>query len=72
MSRLVADFALVPTYQGYLKSKEDTVCLLEACHSGKLVYLCRGPQDGEATISGNIFVWEANITGIDRCRDGME
>jgi hypothetical protein len=25
-----------------------------------------------ATIGGNIFVWEANITGIDRWRDGME
>jgi Gti1/Pac2 family len=72
MSGLAADFTLVPTYQGYLQSKEDAVYLLEACLSGKLVHSCRGPQDGEATISGNIFVWEANITGIDRWRDGME
>ena len=72
MSGLDADFTLVPTYQGYLQSKEDAVYLLEACISGKLAHSCRGPQDGEATISGNIFVWEANITGIDRWKDGME
>lgn len=28
--------------------------------------------DGEAAISGNVFVWEANSTGIDRWSDGME
>ena len=72
MSGLRIDFTLVPTYQGYLQSKEDAVHLLEACLSGKLVHSRRGPQDGEATISGNIFVWEANITGIDDWRDGME
>jgi len=31
-----------------------------------------GPQHGEAAISGNVFVWEANSTGIDRWRDGLE
>jgi Gti1/Pac2 family len=72
MSGLAADFTLMPTYQGYLQSKEDAVYLLEACLSGKLVHSFRGPQDGEATISGNIFVWETNITGIDGWRDGME
>lgn len=67
-----SDLPLVPTYRGCLQSKEDAVYIIEACLRGKLVHSCRGPQDGEATISGNIFVWEANITGIDRWRDGME
>jgi Gti1/Pac2 family len=72
MSGLDTDFTLVPTYQGYLQSKEDAVYLLEACLGGKLAHSFRGPRDGEDTISGNIFVWEANITGIDCWRDGME
>ena len=59
------DFTLMPTYQGYLQSKEHAVYLLKACLNRKLVHSFRGPQDGEATISGNIFVWEINITGID-------
>jgi hypothetical protein len=63
---------LVPTYRGCLQSKEDAVYLIEACLCGKLVHSCRGPRDGEATISGNIFVWEANSTGIDCWRDKME
>jgi hypothetical protein len=29
-------------------------------------------EDGAAAISGNIFVWEANVTGIDCWEDGME
>jgi Gti1/Pac2 family len=63
---------LVPTYRGCLQSKEDAVYLLEACLRGELNHSCRGPHDGEATVSGNIFVWEANISGIDCWRDGME
>jgi Gti1/Pac2 family len=72
MSGLDTDFTLVPTYQGYLQSKEDAVYLLKACLGGKLAHSFRGPRDREDTISGNIFVWEANITGIDCWRDGME
>ncbi len=63
---------LVPTYRGYLQSKGDAVYLLQACFGGRLVHSCRGPRDGEVTISGNVFVWEANSTGIDSWRDGME
>jgi hypothetical protein len=62
----------VPIYRGYLQSKEDAFYLLKACLRGKLFYLCRGPQDGEATISGNVFVWKANSIGIDRWMDGMK
>jgi len=57
---------LIPTYQGCIRSKEDAVYLLEACLRGDLVHSCQGPRDGEAAISGNVFVWEANSTGIDR------
>jgi hypothetical protein len=63
---------LVPTYRGYVQSKADAVFLVEACLHGELIHSCRKPRDGEATISGNIFVWEANSIGIDRWRDGME
>jgi Gti1/Pac2 family len=63
---------LVPTYRGCLQSIEDAVYLLEACLRGELFHSCRGPRDGEAAISGNVFVWEANSTGIDRWGDGME
>jgi hypothetical protein len=63
---------LMPTDRGYLQSKEDAAYLLEACLSGKLAHSWRGPRDGEATISGNLFVWEANRAGFDRWRDGME
>jgi Gti1/Pac2 family len=64
-----SDQPLVPTYRGFLQSKEDAVSLVNACLR---VHSCRGPRDGEAAISGNVFVWEANSTGIDRWRDGME
>jgi Gti1/Pac2 family len=72
MSGLASDFTLVPTYQGCLQSKEDAIYLLKSCLRGKLAHSTRGPRDGEATISGNIFVWEANVTGIDCWGDGME
>ncbi len=62
----------MPTYRGHVQSKEDAVYLVKACLRGKLVHSCRGPREGEATISGNVFVWEANSTGIDHWRDGME
>lgn len=36
------------------------------------VHLSRGLREGEAAISGNVFVWEANSTGIACWRDRME
>lgn len=60
------------TYRGFLESIEDAIYLLEACLQGKLVHLCRGIRDGEAAISGNVFVWEANSTGMARRRDRTE
>lgn len=62
----------MPTYRGGLQNKEDAVYIIEACLRGTLLHPRRGPQDGEATISGNVFVWEANSTGIDRRTDGVE
>ncbi|KAL8902279.1 MAG: hypothetical protein Q9207_004797 [Kuettlingeria erythrocarpa] len=72
MCGLRSKLPLVPAYRGRLQSKEDAVYIIEACPRGKLVRSCRGPQDGEATITGNVSVWEANFTGIDRRRNGME
>lgn len=72
MFDLRSDLPLVPTYRGCLQNKEDAVYIIEACLRGTLLHSRRGPQDGEATISGNVFVWEANSTGIDRWTDGME
>ncbi len=63
---------LIPTYQGCIRSKEDAVYLVKACLQGHLAHACRGPRNGEAIISGNIFVWEANSTGIDCWEDGLE
>ena len=61
----------MPTYLGCVQSKEDAICLVEACFRGELSHLCRKPRDGEAAISGNVFVWEASSTGIDHWSDGM-
>lgn len=61
-----------PTYCGFLDSIEDAIYLLEACFQGNFVHLSRGLREGEAAISGNVFVWEANSTGITCWRDGME
>ena len=72
MFGLRLDQPLVPTYRGHVQSKEDAVYLVKACLRGKFVHSYRGPQEGEATIRGNVFVWEANSTGIDHWRDGME
>ena len=55
-----------------LGNKADAVYLIEACLRGKLLYVRRRPRDGEAAISGSVFVWEANSAGIDYWRDGME
>ena len=55
-----------------MQSTEDAVYLLEACLRGTLVHSSRGPRNGEATISDNVFVWEVNSTGIDRWKDGMK
>jgi hypothetical protein len=55
-----------------VESKDDAFYLLKTILRGKLVHLCQRPRDGEVTISGNVFVWEENSTGIDRWRDGME
>jgi hypothetical protein len=60
-----SDQLLMPTYQDYLKSKEDAV-YLEACLKRKLLNPPRGLRDGEAVVCGSLFVWEANCTGIDR------
>ena len=45
---------LKPTYRGYLQRKGDAVCLLQACFDERLDHSCRGPRDGEITISGNV------------------
>src|SRR5436853_24816 len=50
------DEPLVPTYQGRLENKADTVYLIGACLRGKLLHARRRPRDGEATINENIFV----------------
>lgn len=71
-NRLAHRLSLVPTCRGYLRCEKDAVWVLESCLRGELFHLCRGPRDGEAVISGNIFVWEPNSTGIDHWRDGVE
>ena len=72
MCGLASDFTLISMYQGCLQSKEDAVYLLKSYLQGKLAHSPWGPQDGEATISGNIFIWKTSITDIDCWRDEME
>lgn len=66
------DGPLVPTFRGYLESEDEAVCLVEACLRGTALHSSRGPRDGEATLSGNVFVWEASSAGINCWSDRME
>jgi len=63
---------LVPTYRGHIRTKEDAVYLLEACLREELSHSCRGPRKGDSVISGDVFVWETNSTGIHHWSDGLE
>jgi hypothetical protein len=72
MFGLRLDQPLVPTYRGYLQTEDDAFYLLEGILRGKHFHSCQRPRDGEATISGNVFVWEENSTSIDHWRDGMK
>ena len=63
---------LSPTALGYVKGRDDAVRLVDDCVNGRLSHASRRPRDGEATIRGQVFVWEANASGIDEWKDGMD
>ncbi|KAB8299771.1 hypothetical protein EYC80_000024 [Monilinia laxa] len=65
---------LEPTWQGYIGNTTDAMMLLEACFSGSLNHLARRPHDKERPElikSGNIFIHEANSSGVKRWTDGI-
>jgi hypothetical protein len=62
---------LVPTFRGYVKNKRDAEYLVLACTSGKLSHTCRQPRDGEAVLSGNVFVWESDSIDSYVWDDGL-
>ncbi|KAF7875180.1 hypothetical protein EAF04_002352 [Stromatinia cepivora] len=65
---------LEPTWHGYIGNTHDAAILLEACFTGSLNHLARRPHDKERPElikSGNIFIHEANSSGVKRWTDGI-
>jgi hypothetical protein len=65
---------MAPTWTGFIHSTADAVVVLEACLQGRLSHIPRRPHDRErATIivSGNVFIYEENASGIKRWTDGV-
>ncbi|KAJ3498193.1 hypothetical protein NLG97_g1313 [Lecanicillium saksenae] len=64
---------LLPTCKGYLASEEDALVLVEACLSGQLHHVPRGPSGDESLDiiqSGSIFVYETGASGLREWVDG--
>ncbi|KAK3937281.1 Gti1/Pac2 family-domain-containing protein [Diplogelasinospora grovesii] len=63
-----------PTYQGFIDSTSDVCLLLEMCLNGQLCHVPRLPHDRErrhVIQSGNVFIYEEGISGIQRWTDGI-
>ncbi|KAI1398930.1 Gti1/Pac2 family-domain-containing protein [Hypoxylon fuscum] len=65
---------LRPTFHGYIGSTMDALILFEACLTGVLTHVPRRPHDRERAsliVSGNVFIYEENSSGIKRWTDGV-
>ncbi|KAI1803220.1 Gti1/Pac2 family-domain-containing protein [Daldinia bambusicola] len=65
---------LNPTFRGYIASTMDALILFEACLNGRLSHVPRRPHDRERSsliVSGNVFIYEENSSGIKRWTDGV-
>jgi len=66
-------FGLEPTYMGHVPTMEEAHVLFEACLSGRLRPLLRGPRPDELPSlirSGNVFLYEHGTSGIKNWDDG--
>jgi hypothetical protein len=62
-----------PSWHGFIHTTHDALIVLEACLQGKLNHISRRPHDRERSnliVSGNVFVYEENASGIKRWTDG--
>ncbi|KAG0668070.1 hypothetical protein C6P45_005076 [Maudiozyma exigua] len=63
-----------PTFKGYIEDENDALLILQATLDGKLKHIPRRPYEIERPyliISGNIFVFIEEISGIKRWTDGV-
>lgn len=66
---------LEPTYDGYVKWKEDALLLIEACLSGYLIHSPRRPHSCETNSpikSRFVFIYEMNSSEINAWIDGID
>ncbi|TGO75364.1 hypothetical protein BELL_0218g00060 [Botrytis elliptica] len=64
---------LKPTWYGYIPDTKAAMILLEAAFTGKINHIARRPHDKERSElikSGNIFIHEAQSSGVKRWTDG--
>ena len=63
-----------PTFKGYMEDENDALLLLQATIDGSLRHIPRRPYEIERPhliVSGNIFVFIEEISGIKRWTDGV-
>ena len=63
-----------PTFKGYIEDENDALLILQATLDGKLKHIPRRPYEIERPyliVSGNIFVFIEEISGIKRWTDGV-
>lgn len=63
-----------PTFKGYIEDEMDALLIIQATMDGKLKYIPRRPYEIERSyliVSGNIFVFIEEISGIKRWTDGV-
>ncbi|SCU94573.1 LAME_0F07998g1_1 [Lachancea meyersii CBS 8951] len=66
--------AITPTFRGYVDSPADMLLVLQAVLEGKLTAVPRRPTEIERSqliISGNVFVFVEELSGIRRWTDGL-
>ena len=63
-----------PTFKGYIEDEDDALLILQATLDGKLKHIPRRPYEIERPyliVSGSIFVFIEEISGIKRWTDGV-
>lgn len=66
---------LQPTWKGFIHTTHDALIIVEATLQGKLSHIARRPHEkerGSVILSGNVFVYEENASGIKRWTDGIQ